>query len=104
MKYCDHHGGGSEDVIQDFASPFELGEYLRKKMWPWHVDVNFNNLHAEKYIEDGDPVRGWKELWIASSTATLPEPVRSKATSVADHMAHCWGRAYLQMTARMAGA
>ena len=66
MKYCDHHGGGSDDVIQDFASPFELGEYLRKKLWHYYVDVNFDNLHAKKYTEHGDPSRGWKELWIVS--------------------------------------
>ena len=67
MKYCDHHGGGSEDVIQTFASPFELGEYLRAKLYPFSVDVNFGNLTASKYTEDGDPARQWKELWICPS-------------------------------------
>lgn len=66
MKYCDHHGGGSEDVIQEFDSPFGLGEYLRKYLGCWYVPVTFDNLKAEKYTDNGDPGRGWKELWIVT--------------------------------------
>ena len=64
MRYCDHRGGGSDDVIQTFASPFELGEYLREKLWHFYVDVNFNNLHADLYTDCGDKRRGWDELWV----------------------------------------
>jgi hypothetical protein len=66
MKYCDHHGGGTEEVIREFKSPFELGEYLREKLWRFYVDVNFDNLRAKIAIPGGDPSRGWKELWIVS--------------------------------------
>ena len=64
MKYCDHHGGASEDDIREFPSPFGVGEYLREKLWNFYVNVNFNNLHADKCPSDGDSRRGWKELWI----------------------------------------
>jgi len=66
MKYCNHHGGGQEDEIHDFSSPFEIGEHLRKYLWKWGVEVNFQNIQARKYTKNGDPSRGWKELWIVS--------------------------------------
>ena len=66
MKYCDHHGGNSEDDVREFSSPFGVGEYLRSKLWPYYVDVNFGNLSASKYTKDGDSRRGWDELWIVS--------------------------------------
>ena len=66
MKYCDYHGGGQEDNILEFKSPFELGEYLREKLWQFNVPVTFENLRAKKYTKIGDPRRGWKELWIVS--------------------------------------
>ena len=66
MKYCDHHGGGTVDEIREFNSPFELAEYLRKKLWHYYVEVNFKNIAWGLYTQDGDPRRGWKELWIVS--------------------------------------
>ena len=63
MKYFDHHGGASEDVIMEFNSPFDLGEYLREKLRQYYVPVNFDNLHASN-CDYGRMSHGWHHLWV----------------------------------------
>lgn len=43
----------------------------------------------------------WRDLWVPTAEKFLPEPLRSKAVNAGEHMAHCWGRAYVTMKAQM---
>ena len=57
----------TEDRLQTFASPFEVGEHLRKRLHRFHFDVTFSNIHAQREeILDRDNKYGWDRVWIVT--------------------------------------
>lgn len=82
-------------TMDDFWSGALLGTgRYQAAPFPPHLKLKMGQEHFDR----------WKELWVPAAAATLSEPMRAKAISIAEHMAHCWGRAYLTMTAQTADA
>ena len=82
-------------IMDDFWSGALLGtERYQGAPFPPHLKMKMTQAHFDR----------WRELWVPTAAKTLPEPIRSKAISSAEHTSHCWGRAYLTMTSQMAGA
>jgi hemoglobin len=82
-------------TMDDFWSGALLGtERYQSAPFPPHLKMAMGQEHFDR----------WKELWVPVVEATLPAPIRSKAVSISEHMAHCWGRAYLTMTSQTADA
>ncbi len=59
--------------------------------FPPHLKLDMTQDHFDR----------WRDLWLPAAQKYLPEPLRSKAVSAGEHMAHCWGRAYVTMKAQM---
>ena len=80
-------------TMDSFWSGALLGtERYKAAPFPPHLKLKMAQEHFDR----------WRDLWVPAVEATLPEPIRSKAISISEHMAHCWGRAYLNMTSEMA--
>jgi len=82
-------------LMDDFWSGALLGttRYIAAP-FPPHLRLEMTQAHFDR----------WRELWVPTVQTTLPEPIRAKAISMAEHMAHCWGRAYTTMKSQMAQA
>ncbi len=82
-------------TMDDFWSGALIGtQRYQAAPFPPHLKLKMTQAHFDR----------WKALWVPAAEASLPEPIRSKAVSISEHMAHCWGRAYLTMTNQMAEA
>ena len=75
--------------MDDFWSDALLGtRRYESAPFPPHLKLKMTQEHFDR----------WNKLWSAAVEATLRESIASKAKAIGDHMAHCWGRAYLAMT------
>ena len=82
-------------IMDDFWSGALLGtERYNGAPFPPHLKMTMTQEHFDR----------WRDLWVPTARETLPEPIRSKAISIGEHTAHCWGRAYTTMTNQMANA
>lgn len=82
-------------TMDDFWSGALLGtQRYQAAPFPPHVKLEMGQDHFDR----------WRDLWSASAQACLPEPIRGKALSIGEHMAHCWGRAYVTLRGQMAQA
>ena len=83
---------GHLKTMDDFWSGALLGtKRYSAAPFPPHVKLDMNQDHFDR----------WRDLWVASAEKFLPEPLRSKALSIGEHMAHCWGRAYTTIKGHM---
>jgi hemoglobin len=79
-------------TMDDFWSGALLGtKRYTAAPFPPHVKLDMTQDHFDR----------WKALWIPSAEKYLPEPIRGKAVSIGEHMAHCWGRAYVTLRGQM---
>lgn len=82
-------------LMDDFWSGALLGtQRYSAAPFPPHLKLEMTQAHFDR----------WRELWVPTVKTTLPEPIRAKAISIAEHMSHCWGRAYATMKGQMAQA
>ena len=82
-------------MMDDFWSGALLGtQRYSAAPFPPHLKLEMTQDHFDR----------WRELWVPTVQATLPEPIRARAISIAEHMSHCWGRAYTTMKSQMAQA
>jgi hemoglobin len=82
-------------TMDDFWSNALIGtERYTAAPFPPHLKLQMTQAHFDR----------WRDLWAPAVEATLPEPLRTKALSIGEHMAHCWGRAYTSMKAKMVEA
>ena len=82
-------------MMDDFWSGALLGtQRYTAAPFPPHLKLEMTQAHFDR----------WHALWAPTVEATLPESIRGKALSIAEHMAHCWGRAYTTMKSQMAQA
>ncbi len=82
-------------TMDDFWSSALLGtDRYKAAPFPPHLKLAMDQRHFDR----------WGELWKASVARTLSEPLRAKATSIGEHLSHCWGRAYATMTSEKAEA
>ncbi len=80
-------------TMDDFWITALLGlERYRSAPFPPHLKLAMSQQHFDR----------WRDLWVASATRTLPEPLRGRAISMGKSMAHCWGEAYTTMTGQTA--
>ncbi len=80
-------------TMDDFWASALLGvERYKSAPFPPHLKLDMTQAHFDR----------WRDLWTPAATAHLPEPLRSKAISMGEHMSHCWGRAYVAMKEQMA--
>ncbi len=83
---------GHLKTMDDFWSGALLGtKRYSAAPFPPHVKLDMNQDHFDR----------WRDLWVPSAEKYLPEPLRSKAMSIGEHMAHCWGRAYTTIKGQM---
>jgi hemoglobin len=82
-------------IMDDFWSGALLGtQRYSSAPFPPHVKIKMDQSHFDR----------WKDLWLPAVAEHLPEVLRAKATSMGEHMAHCWGRAHSTMSKQMAEA
>ncbi len=82
-------------TMDDFWSGALLGtQRYTAAPFPPHLKLTMGQEHFDR----------WRDLWIPSVEATLPDPIRARAISMGEHMSHCWGRAYTMMTREKADA
>ncbi len=80
-------------TTDDFWASALLGvEHYKSAPFPPHLKLDMTQAHFDR----------WRDLWTPAVEAHLPEPLRSKAISMGEHMSHCWGRAYVTMKEQMA--
>jgi hemoglobin len=83
---------GHLKTMDDFWSGALLGtKRYSAAPFPPHVKLDMNQDHFDR----------WRDLWVPCAEKYLPEPMRSKAMSIGEHMAHCWGRAYTTIKGQM---
>ena len=79
-------------TMEDFWSGALTGtERYRAAPFPPHLKLEMTQAHFDR----------WRDLWLPAAEKHLPEPLRAKAMSAGEHMAHCWGRAFLTMKSQM---
>ena len=82
-------------MMDDFWSGALLGtQRYTAAPFPPHLKLEMNQAHFDR----------WQALWVPTAEATLPGSIRGKAVSIAEHMSHCWGRAYATMKSQMQSA
>jgi len=82
-------------MMDDFWSGALLGtQRYSAAPFPPHLKLDMTQDHFDR----------WRERWVPTVQATLPEPIRARAISIAEQMSHCWGRAYTTMKSQMAQA
>jgi hemoglobin len=82
-------------TMDDFWSGALLGtQRYQNAPFPPHIKIKMDQRHFDR----------WKELWLPAAEAHLPEPLRAKALSIGEHMAHCWGRAHATLSQQLTDA
>ena len=82
-------------TMDDFWSGALLGtQRYTAAPFPPHLKLTMGQEHFDR----------WRDLWLPSAQAKLPEPLAARAVSMGEHMSHCWGRAYVTMTREKAEA
>ncbi len=85
---------GHLKTMDDFWSSALLGtQRYNRAPFPPHLKLDMTQDHFDR----------WGVLWTAAAKKYLPEALAAKAVSAGEHMAHCWGRAYVQMKEQMKG-
>ena len=79
-----------------------------------HAKMDHSKMDHSKMDHGAATADGWKELdayhllimatWHPAKDKNDLAPIRAKAISIAEHMSHCWGRAYATMKGQMAQA
>jgi hemoglobin len=83
---------GHLKTMDDFWSGALLGtQRYSSAPFPPHAKLDMNQDHFDR----------WRDLWVPSAEHYLPEPIRSKAMAIGEHMAHCWGRAHMTIKGQM---
>ena len=68
------------DTMDDFWSSALLGTQRYKSApFPPHLKLDMGQEHFDR----------WRDVWIPSCEATLPEPLKARAINMAEHMSHC---------------
>ncbi len=81
------------DIMNNFWSDALLGTTrYTNTPFPPHVKIPMDQRHFDR----------WRDLWSPTVQETLPEPLRTKAVSIGEHMAHCWGRAHATLSGQLA--
>ena len=75
-------------TMDDFWSGALIGTQRYKSApFPPHLKLDMGQEHFDR----------WRDVWVPSCEATLPEPLKARAINMAEHMSHCWGRAFVMM-------
>lgn len=84
----DHH----LSRMDDFWSTALLGtNRYQDAPFPPHLKLDMGQEHFDR----------WRDLWSETSMEHLPAPLNERAAMAGNNMAHCWGRAFLQMKEKM---
>jgi hemoglobin len=82
-------------TMDDFWSGALLGtQRYSAAPFPPHLKMQMDQSHFDR----------WRDLWLPAVKETLPEPLLAKATSIGEHMAHCWGRAHATLSKQLTEA
>lgn len=83
---------GHLSTMDDFWSAALLGtERYRRAPFPPHLKLDMGQEHFDR----------WRDLWVEAAQSSLTAELAERAASMGASMAHCWGRAFVSMKARM---
>ena len=75
-------------TMDDFWSGALLGtQRYQSAPFPPHLKLDMSQAHFDR----------WREVWVPAVERTLPDPLKTRAILMAEHMSHCWGKAYTMM-------
>lgn len=79
-------------TMDDFWSAALLGtDRYKRAPFPPHLKLDMGQEHFDR----------WSELWSKAARDSMPGDLGERAANMGASMAHCWGRAFVSMKARM---